>query len=330
MIAARRLLLAARNVAEVIGYGILVLALALGSAGVVALWSHPPGTAARAELTWQGDSTLNPRLDTARAKLSTVAGEVDRLSVLARGAIAALNGSQQGPFADALTEGGTVAASVQTNSANLRTELASLPGANATDAITYGSEMLARGAALTAALDATEGLGRSWATLTAGGLQASRLIVLLGDHDTTVATAAAEGRDAKYADALATLADAVATLDAAVTIRDQLANASDVSTLDEWISRNRRYDVALTALYTALRDSSGRVTDAVRAAYKEEGAARAQLPPDTRGLVVILSDIGRGGLNQAVIAIEQARGRLDLALEALTSRSSPATGTTVG
>ena len=59
------------------------------------------------------------------------------------------------------------------------------------------------------------------------------------------------------------------------------------------------------------------VNDAVRAAYREESAAREQLPPDTRGLVVIVADIGRGGLNQAVIAIEQARGRLNLALQAL-------------
>jgi len=57
----------------------------------------------------------------------------------------------------------------------------------------------------------------------------------------------------------------------------------------------------------------------VRAAYQEEGAARALLPPDTRALVVIIADIGRGGLNQAVIAIEQARGRLNLALEALAA-----------
>ncbi|MBI3746005.1 MAG: hypothetical protein HY264_05675, partial [Chloroflexi bacterium] len=66
-----------------------------------------------------------------------------------------------------------------------------------------------------------------------------------------------------------------------------------------------------------------KVTDAVKQAFAEESAARSQLPPDTRGLVVIIADIGRGGLNQAVIAIEQARVRLDLALEALTSARAP-------
>jgi stage V sporulation protein SpoVS len=48
----------------------------------------------------------------------------------------------------------------------------------------------------------------------------------------------------------------------------------------------------------------------VRRALSAVEAARASLPPDTRALVVILADVARGGLNQAVIAIEEARGRL--------------------
>jgi len=38
--------------------------------------------------------------------------------------------------------------------------------------------------------------------------------------------------------------------------------------------------------------------------------AQQQLPPDTRALVVIMSDIARAGLNQAVIKIEEGRGKL--------------------
>ena len=313
--------------AVVAGYTVLMAAIALGSAGVVAIWSHPPGTPSRAELTWHGDTTLDPRLDAAQTSLARVASEVDRLAVLARGARGALTSEVSDAFGDALTEGGTVAATILTESGDLRSSLAGLPGGFAADALDYGVDVLSRRAAMIAAIDATEGLGRSWATLTAGSLQASRLITLLAAHDTTVAAAAAQGREAKYVAALATLKTAAADLDEAVRIRDQLANASDVSTLDQWISRNRRYDTALSALYTALRDSGGAVTQAVKDAFKEEGLARAELPPDTRGLVVIIADIGRGGLNQAVIAIEQARGRLDLALEALTSAVAAAGGT---
>ncbi len=41
------------------------------------------------------------------------------------------------------------------------------------------------------------------------------------------------------------------------------------------------------------------------------------LPPDTRALVVIMGDIAEAGLDQAAIAIEQARGDLGDAVAAL-------------
>jgi hypothetical protein len=42
--------------------------------------------------------------------------------------------------------------------------------------------------------------------------------------------------------------------------------------------------------------------------------AFAQLPPDRRTIIVIVSEVTRGGLTQAVLAIEDARGRIDDAL----------------
>jgi hypothetical protein len=98
-------------------------------------------------------------------------------------------------------------------------------------------------------------------------------------------------------------------------LRDNLAGSTDVATLTAWIDTNAAYDAALRRLYDALSESKGRVTDRVRDAFAAEQAARAQLPSDTRGLVVIMSDIARGGLNQAVIAIEEARGALSAALD---------------
>lgn len=297
----------------------LLLAIAFGSAGIVALWTHPPGTAARAELTWQGDTGLGRALDSSQVDLVSIAEQTDRLAVLARGAIGALTSNDQGPFGAALTEGSALASSIEHDSASLRDRLSSLPGAGPFDVLRYGGDVLARRVGLLAALDATQGLGRSWATLTSGSLQASALIGLLVAHDTTVGSAAAQGRAADYEAALATLDTAIAHLDDAVVIRDRLANTTDVSTLDEWIRRNRRYDEVLKALYGALRDSGGVINDAVRAAYQDESDARAALPPDPRGEVVIVADIGRGGLNQAVIAIDQARARLTLAIQALSA-----------
>ena len=296
----------------------VIVVMALGGAGVVAQWSHPPGTPARAELTWRGDQAVAPSLDAAQADLAAIGEEVDRLSVLARGALAAVTADDQEPFAAALGEGGDTTRAIAAASSALRADLVALAGDLATDQLSYGSDARARRAAMLTALDSTSGLARSWASLTVGSLAASDLISLLTSHDVTVAAAAAEGRRAEYATALATLDQAVTKLDDATDIRDRLENTTDVDTLDAWISRNRRYDEALIGLYGALRDSGGLVNDAVREAFRVEGEARATLPPDTRGLVVIVADIGRGGLNQAVIAIEQARGRLKLALEALT------------
>ena len=68
------------------------------------------------------------------------------------------------------------------------------------------------------------------------------------------------------------------------------------------------------------------MTKEVRDAFAAEQAAKERLPPDTRGLVVIMAEIARGGLNQAVIAIEEAKGRLREALdqlEAIRSGAAP-------
>ena len=302
-----------------IGFAALLLAIAVGSAGVVALWSHPPGTAGRAELTWAGDTRLGGKLDGAQTELGLIAADTDRLAILARAAIASLTADGHQQFGDALAEGTSLADTIETNSAALRASLAALPGDGSADVLTYNTEVLAKRAGLLSALDATKGLGRSWSSLTGRSLQASMLIGLLSSHDATVGSAAARGRSSDYLGALTTLDSAIAQLDEALDIRNQLANTTDVSTLDEWMRRNRRYDEALMHLYGALRDSGGVIDDTVRSAFHEEGLARADLPPDTRGLVVILADVGQGGLNQAVIAIDQARARLGLALDALSS-----------
>jgi hypothetical protein len=306
-----------RRTAFAVAWVAIIVAMALGGAGIVAQFSHPPGTPARDELTWAGARAIAPGLDAAQADLEAIATAVDQLSVLGRGALGAMTADDQGPLHQALSDGTDTALEIQNQSATLRTNLEALPGDVAADAIRYGADALARRASMLAALEATSDLRTQWARLTAGAAQASDLIKLLTDHDVTVAAAAAEGRVANYSGALDVLGRATRMLDQASDIRDQLANASDVSTLDQWLSRNQRYDTALTNLYRALLDSGGKVNDAVRSAYQEESAARAILPPDTRGLTIIVADIGRGGLNQAVIAIEQAKGRLRLALEAL-------------
>jgi hypothetical protein len=172
---------------------------------------------------------------------------------------------------------------------------------------------------LVEAAAATDGLGEAWARLAAGAPSAARLAQLLTDHDRLMGEALAEGRAARYRAAIEQIEEASALLDEARDVRDGLANTVDVATLDEWIDRNRAYEDALRTLYDALRRSGGRVNPAVREALEVHDAARDRLPPDSRGLVVIMGEIGLGGLNGAVITIEEARGALATALEDLDS-----------
>jgi hypothetical protein len=174
-----------------------------------------------------------------------------------------------------------------------------------------------------AALDATDGLDLSWLRLSVGSVAASKMSAALAEHDRLVGQAIDRGRLAKYADALKLIDQAEAELTTARGIRNQLVNTVDVTVLDEWIARNADYDVALRKLYDAISKVGKKVTPATRAAVKAEAAARARLPPDTRGLVIIMSEIGRGGMNGAVIAIEEARAKLADAIDSESPTPSP-------
>jgi hypothetical protein len=52
----------------------------------------------------------------------------------------------------------------------------------------------------------------------------------------------------------------------------------------------------------------------VQAARRTEREAFDRLPPDRRTIIVIVAEVARGGLTAAVLAIEDARGRIDDAL----------------
>jgi ribosomal protein L12E/L44/L45/RPP1/RPP2 len=127
---------------------------------------------------------------------------------------------------------------------------------------------------------------------------------------------------AKYAEAIKLLDQAEKQIASARILRDRLVATVEVSVLDEWLDRDAAYDVALRNLYKAISKVGTKVTAATQAAVKAEATARARLPPDGRGLVVIMAEIGRGGMNGAVIAIEEARAKLTDALESGTPRPS--------
>lgn len=302
---------AVRRLTVSVGWLALLVVIGLGGAGIVNAMDHQPGTAARAELTSSGDREVVPMLDAAVTDLSALADQVARLGVQARGALAALNGVDTATVDEAIAAGNDLVADLRLRTVELRRELAAVPYVGTPGVmIELSADVAARHAALVAAIDATEGLDDAWERLTLGSISATRMSGLLARHDELVVQAAQRGRAARYADALTLLDQADATIVQARRLRDQLANTVDVTVLDQWLDRNAAYDKALRGLYKAISKVGSRVTDAVRKAIAAEQAAKDQLPPDTRGLVVIMAEIGRGGMNGAVIAIEEARGKL--------------------
>lgn len=306
-----------RQIAAGVVWVVLVIAIALGAAGLVSGTDHMPGTPARPELTFGRDREVEAILDLASADLVGLADTVADLGVQARGALAALNGSETETVVAAIAEGDQLLDAVTAQTTSLRLELADVPYIARTDtAMLVSNGPVARHASLVTALDATDGLRDAWFRLTTGSIAAIQLSSLLALHDEQVVAAAELGRAARYEDAMAGLDGADATILAARALRTQLSNTVDVSVLDQWLDRNAAYDVALRNLYSEYARVGNTVTQALRDAIAGEAEARRNLPPDTRGLVVIMAEIGRGGMNGAVIAIEQARGRLTAAIDA--------------
>ncbi|HEU5205679.1 MAG TPA: hypothetical protein VFU17_15415 [Candidatus Limnocylindrales bacterium] len=311
-----------------IGLGAAWVAIALlisaGAAGLVVGMDHIPGTAARAELTADADAAAEAALDDAQAKLEDLTEDVKELGVLARGALASLSGQDLDTVQQSVDQGAELVAGISDRSRAIQAELLAIPGIGGPTAeLSTSADVRRRHAAMLDALAVTEGLDDAWVDLTTGSLAAARLSRLLADHDRIMGDAVLDGRAGKYDSAIEKIDEAAAVLTEADTMRVQLANTVDVSTLIEWIRRNRNYEDALRSLYATVVEAGGRQTAAVREAIAAERSARKELPPDARGLVVIMAEIGRGGLNGAVITIEEARGRLANALEAATPGSPP-------
>jgi outer membrane murein-binding lipoprotein Lpp len=309
-----------RGVTSIVGavaWLALSAALALGGAGLVGELTHPPGGANREELTYPGDTLLKARLDDASNRLRQIAADVDQLSSDAKSALEDLASSDPTALQKALDHGSSSAVILTGATADLRNGLAGLPGDEPDAVMRFSNATLVRRAGILAALDAAGGLADQWQQITGRSVDAGRLTTLLQDHDKTVAAAIALGLDkclCKFADAVTVLTNAKATLAEITLLKSSFSSGSEVTVLDAWLSSHTRYDAALNALYAALAKSDGKTNLTVQAAFREEKIARGLLPSDNRSLIVIVAEFARGGLNQAVLAIEDASGRIDAAL----------------
>lgn len=298
-----------------VGWTIVFAGLAAGAAGLVGEAWHPPGGPARPELTWTGDHTLGARLDEATTDLTAISAEVDRLAAEAKSALEEVASVDATALRESLSRGATTATAIDAATRDLRDALVGLPGDEAAAPMLYDNDTLVRRAAILSAVEAAASLQARWSAVTARATDAAQLTTLIATHETTVIGAAAKGADAKYLAAADDLDEAMKTLDAILALRVKLISDPSTTVLDEWVDRWRTYDTALRNLYVALKAAKGNPHAVeVQSARREERAALAQLPPDRRTIIVIVAEVARGGLTQAVIAIEEAHGRIDEAL----------------
>jgi hypothetical protein len=306
-----------RRVVLAIAWLAIVAVLSLGAAGIVATMAHQPGTPSRPELTYPGDADAEPALAAAERELEALSAEVGELSDLGRLAIGQMTAADSDALDATVADGEVLAATITTHSAAIREQLGAMPGLGPDAEFLLSPELRRRHEMAVAALSSTDGLEAAWSRLAVSSAAASRITQLLTTHDQTTADAAAAGREERYADALALLDESDTLMSRSRAFRDTLSRTVDVSTLTDWLDLNAAYDAALRTLYQSLVDSNGRITPQVREAFTAEAEAASHLPPDSKALVIILSEIGRGGLNQAVITIEESRGELDSAISLL-------------
>jgi hypothetical protein len=301
-----------------IGWLAAALIVALGSAGLVQALDHRPGSPARAELTWSADQAVRVPLEGIIDDLNPIALDFDALGAQGRAALAALVASDPVALDNALKLGETLVAKITVETAAVRNRVAALPGIGPGAEGRLSSDLRVRVATVQRAVDATSGIGEAWDRLSTGSSTAMHLATLLSTHDTASGEAVKQGSQGHYTDAVKALDQADPALAEARQLRDTLANTADVTTLTQWIDRNAAIDAALRRLYTVLAITGGKVTEEARQAFEQVQTAQEQLPPDTRALIVIMSDIARAGLNQAVIKIEEGRGRLADAIALLS------------
>lgn len=301
------------------GWAAVMAVVALGSAGLVQALDHRPGSAARAELTWPADQAVRVPLAGIVHDLGPVALDLDALGAQGRSALAALVASDPDGLDGALASGRTIIDRMTIATVEVRERVNALPAIGPDSAARLSPGVRLAVTAVRRAVDATAGIATAWNTLSAGASTAMHLAGLLRAHDVASGEAVLRGSQGDWTGALAALDQAGPTLNEARQLRDTLANTADVSTLTQWLDRNAAIDAALRRLYSVLASTGGTVTADVRQAYAQVQLAQRQLPPDTRALVVIMSDIARAGLNQAVIGIEEGRGRLADALALLGS-----------
>jgi hypothetical protein len=289
-------------------WSLCALVVALGGAGIVIGADHLPGDATRPELTWRADARMRDAIAPIALELQNLQSDVTKLGQAGRSALIDLSERDAAALQQTLDVGDQIVTTMEVRKAIIRQAVQALP--YPADPGRLGDSVTSSVIAINDALRAVDDIPADWAQLARGVVPAIRLASLLEQHDRQTFAATALARQDDYRGAIRELNTSLQMIDQAKAIRNQLVTTTDVAVLSLWLSRNERFDRALLVLYGELAVSPTRITPKARTAFAEVDRLQKLLPLDTRALVVVMSDIAQGGLNQAVIAIEQARGRL--------------------
>ena len=143
---------------------------------------------------------------------------------------------------------------------------------------------------------ATDGLDDAWSRLATGSIAATRITVLLEDHDKVTGEAAAFGADAastpRRSPSSTSRTRSSPSRGGSAT---QLARTVDVSTLTQWLDLNAEYDAALRRLYEGGRRLEGQGhPGGPRRVRRREGSAATGCRATRGPSSIILAEIGAG------------------------------------
>jgi hypothetical protein len=299
-----------------LGWLLLAAGLAFGSAGVVTATQPTPTSGHRQELTWAADEELTAKLDTAVRDMVLVNGDVDLLGQMSRKTLSSLVQIDNVALTEAWDSGSGAVSSIYARAGDLDTRLTCDPWDAARQvelSKTYSPALIDRYHRICLALTSVGPLRDDWAALVAGSRTAIQVALDINSHDRIGAEALQLGTQGRYPEALTKLSGATDAIADATSIAVDLAKVTDVSTLQDWLTRTTEFDVSLQILWQSLIDSNGRITPQVTAALRGMNDAKALLPDDNAVLQVVMDELA-GNLIPHGISIETSRGAFAAAI----------------
>ena len=295
---------------------VLVL-VALGGAGLAVAADRPHNPLQRPELTWRADRDAQVWIQALAAELAVFDQDVVALSTDGREVLSQLQALdlERMRAAQAGGDGITIRMDVAiTRLSNLRRE-----ALEAVDESRLGPGARTVLEQMTSAALSAQQVPTFWRVLSEDSGRVADLVDALLRHDGLVFRATTAGRQAQWEDALGFLDQAAGPLRDATVVRDELGGRGSVETLDDLLDRYRKYDAALAALYTFVRDTGRQEGERFDDLQQRVERAQAALPTDTTFMSVIVSEAAGPSLTQSLVAIERAHGDILEALAAVAA-----------